>query len=204
MLEEATMTGYGAVDDRPKSAVVTGAVVGVVLLVAAIGGVIYYQSAERKRLDDMDYAALAAEHDALVAVTAPLDKLAEAATPATAPADFAPLLASARAAYEHYTSPPRRSTPLPSGRPWPGQFDAADKLVKDALDHFGLVAYYLDAKAKAKPSKVAGTANADADVLNLASQATDPLHKLHDMLDQMKKQRDAHAWQYGPVPKPGS
>jgi hypothetical protein len=195
------MNGYGAVENRPLGGVVAGAVVGVVLLAAAILGIIYYQTSERRRLDAMDYETLNAEHDALTAVTEPLRRLADAAKPDTLPADYAPLLAAARTAYEHYTSPPRRSKPLPSGRLWPGQFDDADKLVKDSLDHFGLVSYYLDQKSKTKPSKVAGTANVDADIENTARQATDPLDKLVATIDRMKAQRDAHAWEYGPAPK---
>jgi hypothetical protein len=200
-IEEAKMTGYGAVENRPKSGVVTGAVVGTVLLAAAIAGVIYYQSAERRRLDAMDYDALNAEHDALKAVAEPLRRLEEAVSPETPPADYARLLAEARAAYERYASPPRRQTPLPSRRPWPGQFDAAARLAKESLDHFGLASYYLDQRAKAKPSKVTGTANVDADIENVLEDATEPLHDLLASLDRMQAQRDAHAWDYGPAPK---
>jgi hypothetical protein len=195
------MNGYGAVENRPKGGVVWGALVGVVLLCGVLGAVIYYQSAERKRLDAMDYDTLAAEHDAMKAVADRLSALEAVALPETKPADYAAPLAAARAAYEHYASPPRRAGRLPSGRPWPGQFDEADKLMKDSLDHFGLVGMYLDQRAKAKPSKVAGTANVDADIQNLAEMATDPLHELIVALGRMEAQRDAHAWEYGPAPR---
>jgi hypothetical protein len=196
------MNGYGAVDNRPKSGVVMGATVGMLLLVAAVAGVIYYQTSERRRLDAMDYEALNAEHDALRAATEPLRALEQAAQPETPPADYGRLLTDARAAYERYVSPPRRAAPLPSGRPWPGQFAAADALLKKSLDHYGMVALYLDQRAKAKPSKVAGTANADANVENVAEMAAEPLRALGAALDRMQAQREARAWEYGPAAAP--
>ena len=196
------MSGYGAIENKPKGGVVMGAVVGVILLAGLIGGIIYYQTSERRRLDRMDYDTLNVEHDALKAVTAPLRELADAAQPETAPDAYATLLANAQSAYALYAAKPRRTSPLPSGRPWPGQFDAADKLVKDSLDHFKLVSYYLDQRAKAKPSKVSGTVNVDTDIQNVSDMATGPLNELEGLLSRMQTQRDDHAWEYGPAPKP--
>jgi hypothetical protein len=167
-----------------------------------IGGIIFYQTSERRRLDNMDYEALNAEHDALQTVTAPLRELEGASQPETAPDAFATLLANAQSAYEHYAAKPRRATPLPSGRPWPGQFDAADKLLKDSLDHFKMVSFYLDQRAKTKPNKVSGTTNVDANIENVAEMAATPLHELEGLLASMQTQRDGHAWEYGPGPKP--
>lgn len=198
------MSGYGAVDNRPKSGVVGGAVVGVVVLVAVVVGIIAYQTSERRKRDAADYDTLNAEHDALKAAVAPLQRLAELAKPETPPADYTAALAEARAAYERYSSPPRRSKPLPSGRPWPGQFAAADELLTKSMNHFGMLPYYLDLRAKTKPSKVAGTANADADIVNVAKMATDPLESLSSTLEHMQAERDGHAWEYGPAPKPAS
>jgi hypothetical protein len=195
------MAGYGAVENRPKSGVVAGAVAGVGLLVVVVASVVYYQTSERRKADASDYQTLDAEHDALKAAAAPLGRLAELAKPETPPADYAAALAEARASFERYVSPPRRAKPLPSGRAWPGQFAAADELLKSALDHFGMVTYYLDLRAKSKPSKVSGTANIDADINNLASDATTALTDLQEALSRMQAQRDAHAWEYGPAPK---
>ena len=198
------MSGYGAIENKPKGGVVVGSIVGVVLLAGLIGGVIFYQASERRRLDLMDYDTLNAEHDALQAVTAPLRKLAEVAQPDTPSDAFASLLADAQSAYERYAAKPRRTAPLPSGRPWPGQFAAADALVKDSFDHFKLVSFYLDQRAKTKPSKVAGTANVDSDIQNVADMATSPLQELEGTLSRMQAQRDGHAWEYGPAPKPAT
>jgi hypothetical protein len=199
--KEEAMNGYGAVADRPKGGVVAGAVGGVVLLAAVIGGIIYYQSAERRRLDAMDYDTLAAEYDALAAVAEPLKRLETLAVPDTKPADYATALSDAKTAYERYVTPPRRTTPLPSGRAWPGQFAAADKLAKDSLDHFAMLPYYLDQRAKAKPTKVGGTTGIDTDIENVANMGTTPLHALLDALDRMKTQHDSHAWDYAAAPK---
>ena len=196
------MSGYGAIEDKPKSGVVVGAIVGVVVLAGVIAGVIYYQTSERRRLDGMDYETLNAEHDALKAVAAPLRELEAASQPESEPDAYTKLLVNAQSAYELYAAKPRRATPLPSGRPWPGQFEAADKLVKDSLDHFKLVSFYLDQRAKTKPSKVTGTANVDADIQNVVEMATTPLHELEETLARMQAQRDGHAWEYGPAPKP--
>lgn len=195
------MSGYGAIDNRPKTGVVAGAIVGVALLILAAASVIVYQSSEHKRRDASDYDSLDAEYDALRTAAEPLGKLSDLARPDAPPADFAAALADARAAYERYTSPPRRSNALPSGRPWPGQFVAADDRLKGALDHFGMVTYYLDLRSKTKPSKVSGTTNVDADINNVADMGREQLAALNATLDRMKQQRDGHAWEYGAVAK---
>ncbi len=195
------MNGYGAVENRPKGGIVAGTIVGVALLVAIAGGIIYYQTSERRRIDAMDYEMLNAEHDALLAVAAPLKRLEEAAVPETLPPDYERLLSEARAAYERHATPPRRSTALPSGRPWPAQFAAADELVKTSFDRFGQLSYYIDRRAKTKPSKVSGTLAADNDIQNVAQMATDPLHELDALLQRMQTQRDDREWDYGPMPR---
>src|SRR3954469_23348933 len=102
------MSGYGAIENRPKTGVVAGAIVGVALLVVVVASVIVYQSSDRKRSDGSDYDTLNAEYDGLRTASEPLAKPDQMATPDAAPADFAAALADARAAYERYTSPPRR------------------------------------------------------------------------------------------------
>lgn len=193
------MNAYGAVDNRPKGGVLAGAVVGVLVIAAVIGAIIYYQTSDRQKRDAMDYETLNAEYDALATAAAPLHKLADAAKPDTPVDDYNKLLLEARTAYDRYTSAPRRTERLPSGRPWPGQFAAADKLLTESFQHFASLPYYLGEREKIvklkDPKKTTGTA--DADIENVADLANEPLSKLDASLDHMKEQRNGHSWEYG-------
>ena len=98
------MGGYGAVETRSSKGAVLGAIIGVIALAGVAAGVIYYQSAERKRLDAMDYETLNIELDALKAVAAPLAALEPLAVPATKPGDYGLALSTARQAWERYVA----------------------------------------------------------------------------------------------------
>ena len=196
------MGGYGAVTTRSRKGAVVGAIIGVLLLAAIAGGVIYYQSAERKRLDALDYDTLGLELEALQAVTAQIAALEPVAVPDTKPADYAAVLANARAAWERYTALPRRQTQLPSKRAWPGQFASADALAKDALDHYSMVLFYLDQRSKIKTTTPGATATVDTDIGNVANLGNDPLHQLQARIAGMQAQRSEREWDYTPA-KPG-
>jgi hypothetical protein len=179
------MTGYGAVDNRPKSGVVVGAVVGVVLLAAAIGGVIFFQTSESQKRDEMDAPALEAEHAAIAKVTTGLERLAAAAVPETPPEQYAGLLAAAREAYAAHVAAPRRTSPLPSGRAWPMGFAAAEEHAKDALDRYGALTHYLGLREKivmAKDPKRT-TASVDNDIENVSRLAGAELAKAREALE---------------------
>jgi hypothetical protein len=178
---------------------VLGALIGVIALGAIAAGVIYYQHAERKRLDAMDYDALAAELDALTVMSKPIAALEPLAVPATAPADYAAALATARQTWEKYVALPRRSSPLPSKRPWPGQFANADALAKDALDHYGVVLFYLDQRSKITSQKPGAKVTVDTDIGNVAELGNDPLHQLQALISDMQSQRNAREWNYSPA-----
>lgn len=198
------MGGYGAVQTRSSRGAVIGAVIGVLALVGVALGVIYYQTAERKRLDAMDYETLNIELDALRAVVSPLASLEALAVPATKPADYSAALATARQAWERYSAVPRRQTQLPSKRAWPSQFATADGLAKDALDHYGVVLFYLDQRSKIKSTEPGATVTVDTDIGNVAELGNDPLHELQALVGDMEAQRDAHAWNYAPASRAGA
>jgi hypothetical protein len=173
------MTGYGAIENRPKSGVVVGATIGMVLLVAAIGGVIAYQTLERQKRDAMDAETLATETEAVRAVTGRLEQLAVAARPETPPEEYALLLAAAREAYAAHVAAPRRTAALPSGRAWSPRFATAERHAKDALDRYGAIPHYLglrDKVVKAKDPKRT-TVSVDADIQNVAAIAGEELAK---------------------------
>ena len=173
------MTGYGAVENRPKGGVVMGATVGMILLVAAIGGVIAYQTLERQKRDALDAPSIAAETEAARAVTGRLEQLAAAARPETPPEDYAKLLAAAREAYAAHVAVPRRTAALPSGRAWSPKFAAAEKHAKDALDHYGALPHYYGLREKVVKAKdpKRTTSTVDNDIENVASIAGEHLAK---------------------------
>ena len=195
------MSGYGAVDNKPKSSIAVGAAIGVVIIAAVIAGLVYYEISDRRKRDAMDYASLNAEMDALKAASEPLGRLQAAATPETKPEDYAKLVADAKAAYDGYSSKPRRTSPLPSGRAWPVQFSNADRFFKDAVDKYSVITYYLDQRQQVlkSPGKH-GTVNIDSDLRNLVENATAAHQKLKDALASMQSQRDAGEWDYSTKP----
>lgn len=190
------MTGYGAVENKPQRTVVVGAVVGVLLLAAAIAGIIYYQTSERRKLDAADAPSLEAEHDALRALEPPLERLEAAAVPETPPAEFEKMLAAARELFGRHTAEPRRAGRLPSGRAWPAQFETAERAASEALKKYGLVAIYLREREKVRRSPQADPLAADTNVRNVAEMADEELAKLRSALDAMERQRGEGEWVY--------
>jgi hypothetical protein len=195
------MSGYGAVDNKPKSSVAVGAAVGVVILAAVIAGLVYYEISDRRSRDASDFASLNAEMDALKTASEPLARLEAAATPDTKPEDYAKLVADAKVAYDAYASKPRRTSPLPSNRPWPVQFSNADRFFKDAVDKYAILTYYLDQRQQVlkNPGKH-GTVQSDSDLRNLIGNATAAHQKLKDALAAMQTQRDSGEWDYSTKP----
>ena len=190
------MTGYGAVDNRPKSGILIGTVIGVALLAVAIGGFVYYQISEQRRLDDVDRPKLEAEHDALQTLAGPLRALDAAATPETPPAEFEKSLAEARAALQAYRAEPRRTGPLPSGRAWPAQFSATERAAEEAIEKFGTVATYLQIKQKEARSSSADPVVLDSNISNVAEISNEAFLKFAGLLGAIEKQRKAGEWEY--------
>lgn len=190
------MTGYGAVDNKPKSGVLVGTIVGVAVLAAAIAGFIYYQISEQRRVDEGDRPRLEAEHDALQALAGPLRALDAAATPETPRAEFDKLLADARAALQAYRAEPRRAGPLPSGRAWPAQFSAAERAAEEAIQKFGTVSTYLEIKDKEKRNPKADPLVLDTNISNVAEIANEAYLKFAGLVGAMDRQRKSGAWEY--------
>lgn len=186
---------YGAVNDRPTGNAFVITLVCVALLVAALGGVWYYERSEHRRLDALDSPVLGAEYESLERATVPLRAVSDSAVAETTkPQDFAPLLAAARTAADAYHQQSRIGQPLPSGRPWPAQFARASGLLDESLKYFGGVPYYLEQKAKAPKGK---TMLDDAqNILNVAQRGIEPLAKLNAELDRMRGERDGGTWTY--------
>mgnify|MGYP000362535553 CR=1 FL=1 len=183
------MTGYGAIENRPKSGIVVGTAIGVLVLAAAIGGVIAYQTMQSNERDAMDAPALASETDAVGSVLAQLDALAAAAKPETPPEEYAKLLASAREAYAAHVASPRRTGALPSNRPWPARFATAEKHAKDALDRYGALPHYLGLREKVVKARdpKRTTASVDNDIENVANIAGEELGKVHAAVAQNRE-----------------
>src|SRR4051812_9619769 len=95
---------YGAVTEAPNWGARIGAVLGVLLLVGAIAGVIFYQTSDQRRRDQADMQAFSTQLDAVSSVVGPLERLDEAAVATTKPADYAKLVAETKAAVDGYHS----------------------------------------------------------------------------------------------------
>jgi hypothetical protein len=192
---------YGAVNDRtPRGAIVT-AVVAVALLAAILGGVVYYQTRQSRARDEADIPALGAELDRLGAAAASLRTMAAAADPATPPEEYAGLTRAAVETLTRYKAQ-ARSTTLPSGRAWPGQFERADTELDEAFRYLNLVNTYLDRRKPGKGNRPGDIADADQNIRNMADRASEHLETVDGMLARMREQHDARSWDYAPA-RPG-
>lgn len=200
------MAGYGAVTEGSRRGVVIGASIASLLLFALIGAFVWNEISRQRASDQADLPAFAAEHDALLKVAAALDAVAAVANVATKPDDFRKVLDAARAAVDAEATGQSLTSPLPSGRPWPGQFAAARKQARTALDFYEGLAVHLDRRAETarKTKDERDFVLVETDIRNVARTAGESLATLKETLAEMQRQREAEAWTYGPAPRKSS
>lgn len=200
------MTGYGAVTEGSRRSVVVVAAIGSVVIFSLIGAFIWNEMSKQRVNDEADVPAFIAEHDALTGVVTALDAVAAIAKIETKPDDFRKPLAAARAAVDAEANRQSFSTPLPSGRPWPGQFTAARKQARIALDFYEGLVMHMDRRAEAarKTKDERDFVLVETDIRNVARTAGENLSTLKDMLGEMQQQRDTKSWKYGAAPRRAS
>lgn len=186
---------YGAVNDRTSRMAVLITVAGVALLVAAIGGFIYYKTAEDRARDEVDLPTLEAEHDRLRGTSASLRELAAAADPETKHEEFTRLKEAARQALAAYKAQARPSM-LPSGRPWPWQFDRAAQELDEAFKYLQIVDTYLAQKKSITGKRPEDLADVDQNIRNVAETGRVHLLTLDEILESMADQRAGRRWTY--------
>ena len=71
------------------------------------------------------------------------------------------------------------------------------------MEYDGLVATYLDLRAKVKGQKGLEAADADQNVINKAQKASETLDKLKQTIEALKSQRAQRVWDYRPAPPKG-
>ncbi len=197
------MAGYGAVAEGSRRGVVVAATIGSVVIFALIGWFVLTEISKQRANDAADLPSFAAEHDALVAVANALDAVAAVAKVETKPDDFRKPLGAARAAVEAEANHLSFSAPLPSGRPWPGQFAAARKQARTALDFYEGLAIHMDRRAETarKTKDERDFVLVETDIRNVSRTAGESLASFKESLDEMQRQRDANSWTYGPAPR---
>ncbi|MBK6314745.1 MAG: hypothetical protein IPF53_10645 [Blastocatellia bacterium] len=109
----------------------------------------------------------------------------------------------ARAAVNSEASRQSFSAPLPSGRPWPGQFAAARKQARSTLDFYEGLAVHIDRRAETalKTKDERDFVLVETDIRNVTRTAAESLATFKEYLVEMQRQRDAKTWTYGPAPR---
>lgn len=200
------MAVYGAVTEGSRRGVTVAATIGSVVLFAIFGVFIWKQISSQRASDEADLPAFAQAHEGLKSVATALDAVAAIATAGTKPEDFRKLLAEARAAIDADAKERPFSGTLPSGRAWPGQFAAARKQARTALDFYDGLAIHLDRRAEiAKKTKdERDFVLVETDIRNVSRTAGESVATFRGSLDDMQRQRDAKLWSYGPAPRKSS
>lgn len=195
------MAVYGAVTERSRRGVVVAATIGSLVLFSVFGVFIWNQISKQRANDEADLPSFAEAHDGLRGVAVALDAVAAVAAVETKPNDFRKPLDAARAAIDAEANQRSFSTPLPSGRPWPGQFAAARKQARTALDFYEGLAVHIDRRAETarKTKDERDFVLVETDIRNVARTAGESLALLKESLDEMQRQRDAKSWTYGPA-----
>lgn len=195
------MAGYGAVTEGSRRGVVVAATIGSIILFSIFGVFIWKQIAKQRANDEADLPSFAAEHDALKNVASTLEAVAAIANAQTKPDAFRKPLDAARAAIDAEAVRQNFSTPLPSGRPWPGQFAAARKDARTALDFYEGLAVHMERRAETarKTKDERDFVLVETDIRNVARTAGESLESLKSAIGEMQSQRDAKSWTYGPA-----
>jgi hypothetical protein len=197
------MAGYGAVAEGSRRGVVVAATIGSVVIFSLIGWFVWNEMSKQRAKDEADLPMFTAEHDALLEVSNALDAVAAMAKIETKPDDFRKPLDAARAAVDAEANRQSFTTPLPSGRPWPGQFAATRKLARTTLDFYEGLAVHMDRRAETarKTKDERDFVLVETDIRNVARTAGENLESFKESLGEMQRQRDAKAWIYGPAPR---
>ena len=200
------MAGYGAVREGSRQGVVVGATIGSLVLFSLIGWFIWSEISKQRAHDEADIPALSSEFDALTEVATALDEVAAVAKVDTKPDDFRKPLDRARAAVDSEANRQSFSAPLPSGRPWPGQFAAARKQARSTLDFYEGLAVHIDRRAETalKTKDERDFVLVETDIRNVTRTAAESLASFKEYLVEMQRQRDAKTWTYGPAPRKAS
>lgn len=197
------MGEYGSVTGNSRRGAVVGAIVGSLVLFGAIGYLVWIEIAKERAADAADVPLFVTEVDSLEQVADALDRLAPVAKPETKPDDYRRALDEVRAVVDAHVQRQSLAGPLPSGRPWPGQFAAARKTARAALDFYEGIAPHLDRREETarKTKDPRDFVIVDTDIRNVARTAAASVKELRESLASMKAQRDANVWQYGAAPK---
>lgn len=200
------MAGYGAVAEGSRRGVVVAATIGSLVIFSLIGWFVWTQISKERANDAADLPSLAAEYEALVEVAKTLDAVAAVAKVDTKPDDFRKPLVAARTIMDAEANRQPFSTPLPSGRPWPGQFAAARKQARNALDFYEGLAIHMDRRAETarKTKDERDFVLVETDIRNVSRTAAESLASFRESLEEMQRQRDSKSWTYGPAPRKAS